>query len=119
MNQKKLYKSTVIEKRAWLQHDIDEAHRTCIYAQIFYDLSRGKETLNSLKVKADNKLRHHCTKFQIMYCDCVHKLSLVNPQAYILSPKLQLKQLKDAIELLQKAKNDMKQYNKEIREKGW
>jgi hypothetical protein len=51
-----------------------------------------------------------------MYCDCVRKLSFGNPENYKnLSPKFQLGQLKDAVERLQKAKSNMKQFNKEIR----
>lgn len=108
---KDYYKTIIDEERAWFQHDIDECHKLCIWCQILYDLSRGKETLHTLEVKAKNKLRGHCNKFQIMFYDCVHTISM-QPTCYEnLSKKLQKEQLNDAINNIRNKKRDFKLYN--------
>ena len=99
---KALYESKIIENRAWFQHDIDECHKLCIWSQILYDLSRGKENLHTLEVKAKAKLKGHCNKFQIMYYDCVHTI-LKQPESYEnLSKEFQKEQLNDAISNMKK-----------------
>ena len=108
---KDCYKTIIDEERALFQHDIDECHKLCIWCQILYDLSRGKETLHTLEVKANNKLKGHCNKFQIMYYDCVHTI-LMQPTSYMnLSKVIQKEELNNAVNDIRNKKKDFKLYN--------
>ena len=109
------YKTIIDEERAWFQHDIDECHKLCIWSQILYDLSRGKETLHTLEVKANNKLKGHCNKFQIMYYDSVHTI-LMQPTCYMnLSKVLQKEELNNAVNDIRNKKKDFKLYNSTLK----